>query len=152
MPLGKNKPALHFQQTLKFISMAKRGLKTRNGGTMTEAQYLAKLRSSLRRSFRWWIPLQQALNAARRPSQNKDNKRLKFEYQCAHCKKWFPRSGVEVDHVNPCGSLLSLTDLVEFVRKLTPENLDAYQVLCKEHHREKTNKEAVILKSSKSLQ
>lgn len=132
--------------------MAKKVIKTRNGGTMTEAQYFGKLRSSLRRSFRWWIPMKQALDAAKRTSENKTNKRLKFEYQCAKCGNWFPRSGVEIDHIEPCGSLLSLTDLVEFVEKLTPENPDAYQVLCKDDHKQKTQEEATNRRKQNSLQ
>lgn len=116
--------------------MAK-AIKSRNGNTMTEAAFYGKLRSVLRRGFRWWIPMQHALNAAKRPSQS-TNKRLKFEYQCACCKKWFPRSGVEIDHVIPCGSLRSLEDLPRFVANLTQEDVNSYQVLCKAHHLNKT--------------
>lgn len=116
--------------------------KTRNGGTMTEAQYFGKLRSTLRRAFMWWIPMKQALEVAKRPSQNSLNKRLKFEYQCANCGEWFPRKEIHVDHVVPCGSLNTYDDIAQFVQNLTPEHADAYQILCKAKcHQEKTNRE-----------
>ena len=114
-----------------------RAIKNRNGNTMTEAAFYGKLRSVLRRGFMWWIPMQQALTAARRPSQSA-NKRLKYEYQCAHCKKWFARKDIQIDHIIPCGSLLSLEDLPRFVANLTQEDSASYQVLCKKHHKDKT--------------
>ena len=117
-----------------------KAIRTRNGGTMTEAQYFGKLRSSLRKAFQWWEPMKFALNAARRKSQS-DNKRLKFEYRCALCNQWFARKDVEIDHIIPCGSLIHYEDIAEFVKKLTPEDPGAYQVLCKKHHQEKTNLE-----------
>ncbi|WP_395000381.1 HNH endonuclease [Acinetobacter sp.] len=69
------------------------------------------------------------------------NKKQKFEYQCNHCKKWFKDSEVQVDHKIPVGSLLSWEDITPFLQKLIPEGLDAFQVLCKECHQVKTNKE-----------
>lgn len=121
--------------------------KTRNGGTMTEAQYYAKLRSTLRRAFRWWIPLQTALVKARRKSQS-SNKRLKFEYQCASCKDWHPRKDVEVDHIIPCGSLRCDEDIVPFLQRLTVEDPNAYQVLCKDCHKVKTQQELSLRKTA----
>jgi hypothetical protein len=121
--------------------MAKAKLpKPRNGGTMTEAQYFGKLRTTLRRAFRWWTPMRLALEAAKRPSIS-SNKRLKFEYICCKCNHWFPRKEVEIDHVDPCGSLNTLADVAQFIQKLTPEDIDAFQILCKSCHQEKTNSE-----------
>ena len=117
-------------------------IKTRNAGTMTESQYHQKLRYTLRKAFRWWKPMQMALKAVSRPSQSK-NKRLKFEYQCAKCKKWFPRTHVEIDHVIPCGSLKTLEDIPGFIQRMTPESPDAFQVLCKKDHLKKTKEEQV---------
>lgn len=121
--------------------MAKKAVRTRNAGTLTEAQYFQKLRHALRRAFRWWIPMKLALKAAERKSQSL-NRRLKFEYQCAHCKNWFPRKEVEIDHIIPCGTLSSLEDIAMFITKLTPEDPSAYQVLCtKICHYKKTQDE-----------
>lgn len=114
--------------------------KTRNGGTMTESQYFSKIRSSLRNGFRYFVPMQMALNKASRPSKSL-NKRLKREYQCAKCKEWFPRKEVEIDHIVECGSLKCYEDIVPFLQRLTNEDVNAYQILCKPHHLVKTGEE-----------
>jgi hypothetical protein len=119
--------------------------KTRNAGTMTEAQYFQKLRHALRNAFRWWKPMQQALKAASRPSQSK-NKRLKTEYQCAKCQGWFKRTEVQIDHIIPCGSLKSYDDLVPFIKNLTQEESSSYQILCKLDHKAKTDEERAASK------
>lgn len=123
-----------------------KALKTRNGGTMTEAQFYSKLSNCLRRTFRWWIPMKIALDRARRNSQS-SNKRLKFEYCCAHCGNWFPRKDVQIDHIIPCGTLRSLEDIAEVIIKMTPETPDSFQVLCKPDHHAKTKAERLLLKS-----
>lgn len=101
-----------------------------NAGTWTESEYFGKIRSGLRRIFQFWKPMQIALKNASRPSQS-ENKRLKTEYQCAHCKEWFPRKEIEVDHVQQAGSLKSFDDIVPFIKKLAIENVDGFQLLCK---------------------
>lgn len=111
---------------------------SRNGNTMTESQYFSKIRSVLRSGFRYWKPMQLALEAASRPSQS-TNKRIKKEYQCNHCKKWYKRLDVEIDHISECGSLSKYEDIVPFIQRLTPENINAFQILCKPCHKIKTN-------------
>lgn len=111
--------------------------KTRNANTMTEAQFFQKIRHALRNAFRWWVPMQRALQKAGRPSQSA-NKRLKTEYQCAICKGWFPRTQVQIDHIHPCGSLNNYEDIPQFIKNLTPESVDSFQVLCKPDHKAKT--------------
>ena len=114
--------------------------KTRNAGTMTEAEYFQQIRYALRKQFRWWKPMIQALKKAERPSQSK-NKRLKYEYQCAVCKRWYPRTKVQIDHKIPCGELRKYEDIVPFIKNLTKENSNSYQILCKKDHLVKTKKE-----------
>ena len=114
--------------------------KTRNNGTMTEAQYHAKIRSALRRAFQWWEPMKLALKMAQRKSQS-SNKRLKFEYKCAECEDWFARKEVHIDHIEGCGSLNSIYDIPLFIQRLTVEDPKAYQILCKKCHQNKTNEE-----------
>lgn len=58
-----------------------------------------------------------------------ENKRQKWEYQCALCGKWFSRKEIEVDHIEPCGSLKSLDDLPQFVGRLLCE-VDKLRVTC----------------------
>lgn len=114
--------------------------KTRNHGKWSESEYFSRIRSALRRAFRFWIPMQLALEKASRPSQS-ENKRLKKEYQCAKCGKWRKRADVQIDHIEECGSLQGYEDIVPFLRRLTREETDAYQILCKATcHKEKTKK------------
>lgn len=112
--------------------------RTRNNGTMTESQYFSKIRSILRNGFRYFKPMYKVLELASRPSQS-SNKRIKREYQCAYCYKWFKRADVEIDHIEECGSLQCYDDIVPFIKKLTKEDINSYQILCKEDHRNKTN-------------
>ena len=123
--------------TKKVVKRKATTVLSRNGGTMTESQYFSKIRSILRSGFRYWKPMQLTLEAASRPSQSL-NKRIKKEYQCAKCKKWYKRADVEIDHKEECGSLSSYEDIVPFIQRLTKENIDAYQILCKPCHKLKT--------------
>ena len=116
----------------------KRVERTRNAGTWTEAQYWGFIRSCLRRSFRYWKPLNEARNKAKRKYKGK-NKRQKWEYQCAKCEKWFKGKDIQVDHIIPVGSLRCYEDVAGFIERLTVE--DGYQCLCKKCHQIKTNKE-----------
>jgi hypothetical protein len=65
---------------------------------------------------------------------------MKWEYQCAHCKKWFPEKEIEVDHIVEAGSLRNGDDVKTFIERLFCER-DGLQVLCKNTcHKEKTAK------------
>lgn len=119
--------------------MASRVPKTRNAGTMTEAAYWGKVRSLLRKGFMYWKPMQKTKEEASRPYKG-PNKRLKKEYKCAKCKKWFKGADVQIDHIIEAGSLRCSEDLAGFLERLTPEDPKAYQVLCKPCHQIKTNK------------
>ena len=120
--------------------MAQKVARTRNLGTQTEAAYWGGLRSALRQKYRYWKPAIAALNAGKRPSKSA-NKRLKHEYQCCQCRKWFPRKEVEINHKIPCGSLRCALDVAPFLERLTPESPDAYDVRCKACHQKETNKQ-----------
>lgn len=123
--------------------------RTRNGATWTEAQFWGRIRGALRKTFAAWVPMKQALIAARRPSQRTDRPLLKFEYQCAACQRWFPLKEegadgeklVQVDHKNPAGRLRNYDDLTGWITRLTDENPASYQVMCVECHQVKTNRE-----------
>jgi hypothetical protein len=112
--------------------------KTRNAGTMSEAAYYGKIRSVLRQGFRYWKPAQEAKKMVRRKYEG-DNKRQKWEYQCATCEEWFTGKETQIDHIVPVGSLRSLGDIPHFIDRLTPES--GFQCLCKGCHQEKTNSE-----------
>lgn len=123
--------------------MAKRNIeRPYNSGTLSEAEFFGKIRSALRNVFRYWKVMQLVLKNASRPSEDKTNKRLKTQYQCNHCKKWFKRSDVHIDHIVPAGSLKSYDDIVPFIKNLTSDDIDNYQILCKKKcHLEKSKQE-----------
>lgn len=110
--------------------------KTRNSGTMTESQFWGMIRSTLRSKSRWWKPILECKNGAKRKSQS-TNKRLKWEFQCNMCKNWFPDKEISIDHIKPVGTLKCANDLPDFVENLfcTVDNL---QCLCESCHTLKT--------------
>lgn len=111
--------------------MGRKVERPRNGGAWTEARYFGFIRSALRSAFQKWGPKHEA------------KKRAKVQYNtyvCAHCDKWYASSQVEVDHIKPAGSLKKFDDLPGFVERMFCE-AEGFQVLCKECHQVKTNKE-----------
>ena len=113
--------------------------KDRAGGTWSQSRYFGFIRSALRRAFIKYPVKYQVKNAASRPYVGSD-KRRKKEYQCAVCDGWFADKEVAVDHIIPCGSLKTYSDLPKFVETLfcEAENL---QVVCKDCHQIKSNLE-----------
>lgn len=114
--------------------------KPRNAGTMTEASFWSFIRSALRQKSRWWKPVLLAKEKAKRKYEG-SNKKQKYEYQCNHCKKWYPAKDVNVDHIIPAGNLQSANDLPGFVERLFCE-VDNLQVLCTGCHDQKTKSES----------
>jgi len=111
-----------------------KGQLTRCSGTMTEAQYLAWIRSALRSKWLKWKPRSQAIERARRPYVGQ-NKRQKWEVQCALCNDYFMLNDIEVDHYpHDAGSILSFEDIGPFVNRLYCE-VDNLRVLCKPCHK-----------------
>lgn len=113
--------------------------RTRNHKTMTESAFWSWIRSSLRKRSIAWKPLSEARREARRPYKG-PNKRMKWEYQCAYCKKYFKMSDIRVDHIEPAGSLKCAEDLPGFVERLFCEVV-GLQVLCNKCHDKKTKKD-----------
>ena len=107
--------------------------RTRAGGEWTEAAFWGFIRSGLRQMSRRWPPLvRHALTESRRKSKS-ENKRLKWEFQCHQCDAWFPRKEIEVDHIVPCGTLKSFSDLSVFAERLFCES-EGLRVLCLKCH------------------
>ncbi len=117
--------------------------KIRNSGTYTESMFWSFIRSALRQKSRWWKPITECKQKARRIYKG-PLKRQKWEFQCNKCKKWFKDKEVSVDHIKPVGTLTCANDLPQFVENLFCE-IDNLQVLCSngEHscHHIKTQKE-----------
>ena len=105
----------------------------RCGGTMTESQYLAWIRSALRSKSLRWPPRAEALKRARRAYKG-TNKLQKWEFQCSICGEWFKAKEVVVDHFPvAAGSILSVEDIGPFANNLYCE-VDNLRVLCKPDH------------------
>jgi len=105
--------------------------RTRNGGQWTEARYWGFIRSALRAAFQKWGPRNKA----------KLNAKVGYnQYECAHCGDIFGNREVEVDHIEPAGSLKCADDLPQFVTRMFVE-VEGFQLLCKPCHQTKTNKE-----------
>ena len=119
-------------------------VKTRNGGTMTEAAFWSFIRSGLRQKSRWWKPITECKLASRRPYSG-PLKRQKFEYQCNECKQWFPEKKINVDHITPAGELNCAQDLPGFVERLFCEK-NGLQTLCSDCHDVKTKQEKQLKK------
>lgn len=113
--------------------------KTRNSGTMTESAFWSFIRSALRNKSRWWKPITECKQKARRPYTG-PNKRLKYEYQCNQCKGWYPEKQINVDHIIPAGTLTCSADLAGFIERLFCEQ-ENLQVLCEKCHDVKTKLE-----------
>lgn len=91
--------------------------KTRNSGTMTESAFRSFIRSALRQKSRWWKPIGEAKQAARRRYRGL-NKRQLWEYQCNYCKEWVADKDCQVDHIVECGSLTCSADVPGFIERL----------------------------------
>jgi hypothetical protein len=111
--------------------------RTRNNFTLTESAFWGFIRSTLRNASRWWKPIAQCKLNSRRAYKG-INKLQKWEYQCNHCKEWFPEKSTQVDHIVDCGTLTCAADVAGFVERLFCE-VEGFQVLCKPCHQEKTN-------------
>lgn len=106
--------------------------RTRNNGTMTEAQFFQWLRQVLRRSSMYWKPISQVRREAQVPYKGA-NKRRKYSYVCSKCHKEFPATSINVHHIIDCGSLSSFEDLASFAEKLFVEK-EGLEVLCSKCH------------------
>ena len=110
--------------------------RTHAGGNWTKSRYFQFIRSALRQAFTRYPVKYQVKDAAKRELKHKKG-RQKWEYQCAKCQRWYPNKEIEVDHIDPAGSLKDYDDLPGFVERMFCES-EGLQVLCKECHYGKT--------------
>ena len=108
----------------------------------TEGRVKSFITSVLRSGYRRWPPKFETLKEAQRGKQiNEKTKRLAMHYECKKCKKSFPATQVQVDHIKPVvDAKTGFVSWDEFITRLycTKENL---QVLCKVCHDKKTKLE-----------
>lgn len=113
---------------------------SRNAQTMTEAEYWGKVRSALRKAFAYWKPAQAAMKHAECGARvNPKTGRQKKAYRCAICGLEGFSEEMQLDHIDPCGTLRSSEDLVKFLERLTCEDSSQFQLLHKTCHQQKTN-------------
>lgn len=62
-------------------------------------------------------------------------------FLCAQCNKLHERKNVEVNHIEPAGSLKTYDDLPAFCERLFVEDISKLEVLCKPCHLEITKKQ-----------
>lgn len=118
-----------------------------NAGTMTSAAFFGMLKSALRGKSRYWKPSAKVKLAARRDYIG-PNPRQRFEYQCNHCKSYFPDKEVQVDHIIPVGGLNCYEDLPEVVKRLFCTE-DGLQVLCSGCHAVKSKDDLEAIKETR---
>jgi len=113
----------------------------RNGGGWTEGRYRAFVTSVLRSGFRRWPPKYKALAAAYVGIlKNKKTKRDAKHYKCAACKKNFPSTAVQVDHIAPVVPPAGFDSWDSYIERLFCEEGNL-QVLCKPCHKVKSGTE-----------
>ena len=100
----------------------------------TTAKFWSFVRSGLRAKWTRWPPKYEILAEAKRNVPKNKKVRHRYEYQCASCKKFFPQKHVEVDHIEPVGSLRCYDDLPAFVERLFVSK-DKLRVVCKPCHK-----------------
>lgn len=110
--------------------------KIRNSWTMTESAFRSFIRSALRQKSRWWKPIWEAKQAARRRYRWLNKRQLR-EYQCNCCKEWVADKDCQVDHIIECGSLTCSADVPGFIERLFCE-VDGLQIMCTKCHNKKT--------------
>lgn len=102
--------------------------RTRNNFTLTESAFWGFIRSTLRNASRWWKPMKQCKDNAKRPYKG-TNKLQKWEYQCSECKEWFMEKAIAVDHKIEAGTLTCKEDVGGFIERLFVE-VEGLQILC----------------------
>lgn len=110
--------------------------KTRNFGTMTDAQFFGRLKNLLRAWSIQWKPGEEYLKKKRR--LHKGQGRQTYEYQCERCLKWFSRKEVEKDHIVDVGVPTSFKEFGEMVERLFIEIDGGWQCLCIPCHDKKS--------------
>ena len=114
----------------------------------TTARFFGFIRSGIREKFNRYPPKYEALKAAQvtvrdgnyKSGPKKGRPKYVKRYRCAACDNLFMQKDVQVDHIVPAGRLASFDDLPAFCERMFC-SVDGLQVMCKECHKIKTNKE-----------
>lgn len=108
----------------------------------TAGRIKAFITSVLRSGYRKWPPKYTVLNEAKvGKKKNKKTNRIAQHYKCAKCKKEFPLSDIQVDHIEPVvDPTTGFTNWDDFITRLFCDESNL-QVLCVTCHNKKTDSE-----------
>lgn len=95
----------------------------------TEAAFYSWIRSQLRKGWSRHPVKNLYLQNNRFKSLN-ERGRITWHLECEHCRKNTPQTKIQVDHLNPAGSLKTTEDLGKFVERLYFVTFDTIRVLC----------------------
>ena len=109
----------------------------------TKPAYFSWLRGGLRRMWARHPLSIKFKNSQCRPARPSDKlgARVKFAGKCARCEKWHAKSKLEVDHMEPAGSLQDWNDVGPFVQRLLGCSSASLRLVCKPCHKVITHAE-----------
>lgn len=108
------------------------------GGTMTKSAFFGAIRAFLRQRWLYSCPFRKDILKGAYST-------LLKKWQCNHCKKMFLKKDVEVNHIEPCGSLRDYHEIKPFHDRLFVEDISKLEVLCKGCHKIFTEKSKITL-------
>lgn len=108
------------------------------GGTMTKSAFFGAIRAFLRQRWLYSCPFRKEILKMAYSS-------LLKKWQCNHCKKMFLKKDVEVNHIEPCGSLKDYHEIKTFHDRLFVDDISKLEVLCKDCHKIFTEKSKINL-------
>lgn len=122
----------------------------RNSGKWTEARFNSFITSALRAASRRWGPRYEALKRAFTSRKtNRKTGRMAKHYRCNKCFKEFTSIDVQVDHIDPVvNPYIGFQSWDVYIERMFCE-VSGYQVLCKDCHKVKSDREKLINKNRK---
>jgi ribosomal protein L37AE/L43A len=108
------------------------------GGTMTKSAFFGAIRAFLRQRWLYSCPF-------RKEILKRAYSALLKKWQCNDCKKMFLKKEVEVNHIEPCGSLRDYHEIKAFHDRLFVEDISKLEVLCKDCHKKFTEKSKITI-------
>jgi hypothetical protein len=120
---------------------------------LTESQIMSILRGAIREKWMYAANKLAYLNKAIVPDDDPKTRR-RWKAQCEHCKEWFGKNDIQIDHIKGEHSLKSPTEVFEFYDSIMNIGFDEMQALCEPCHSIKgamerfgyTKQEAIIFK------
>lgn len=106
----------------------------------TESAFWSWVRGQLRRG--WNIhPIKHLYLQSKRHKKKNERGREIWHITCENCDNCFKKADIQVDHIEPSGSLKCDEDIERFVKRLYFITFDDLQLLCDECHKDKSYRE-----------